>query len=166
MSVNIRDEHAGDEEAIARLTRQAFLGQKHTCGKEYLLVGALRDAGALSLSLVAERGGQLVGHIAFSPVRIEGCEQGWFGIGPLSVLAGHQRQGIGSLLLREGMAQIRQRAALGCVVVGDLNYYQRFGFKAYPALRYGDMPLFAQSFTGEIPQGTLHYHPAFDICNT
>ena len=90
----------------------------------------LRARAKVTLSLVAVRGVEVVGHILFTPVTIEsdGEATAVLGLGPMAVLPGHQRQGVGSLLVRTGLEECR-RAGPGCVVVvGHPEYYPRFGF--------------------------------------
>ena len=130
--MTVRPERPGDAASIRRVNQEAF-GRP----AEADLVDALRAHGRVSLSLVAERDGAIVGHILFSPVRIDlGREsQAALGLAPMAVLPAHQRAGIGSLLGRTGLAECR-RAGHGCIVVlGHPEYYQRFGF--VPASRYG-----------------------------
>src|SRR5262245_4449155 len=67
----VRDEEAGDRDRIRALIAQAFAGHPHSDGAEPRIVDALRDAGALTLSLVAMHGERIVGHVAFSPVTID-----------------------------------------------------------------------------------------------
>ncbi len=163
--VLIRTEIVGDADAIRTLTHEAFRDAPHSSGTEAAIVDALRAAGALSLSLVAHDSGQIVGHVAFSPVRIERAEGRWFGLGPISVRADHRRRGIGAALVREGLSRLRQAAAAGIVVLGDPVWYGRFGFVSDGALRYGDIPaeyLQRTIFTGSPPTGEVRYHPAFD----
>ena len=81
--------------AIHALTDAAFRDVPHSSGTEAAIVDALRDAGALTLSLVAEEQGRIVGHVAFSPVTINGEASRWFGLGPVSVEPLEQRRGIG-----------------------------------------------------------------------
>ncbi|MBV9332125.1 MAG: N-acetyltransferase, partial [Alphaproteobacteria bacterium] len=119
----------------------------------------------LSISLVAiEEGGALVGHIAFSPVRIAGVQGGWFGLAPLSVSPQHQRRGIGTRLVRAGLDRLKTTGALGAVVLGEPAYYGVFGFRAKPDLRYGSAPpgYFAVlGFGAPLPSGTVEYHRVF-----
>jgi putative acetyltransferase len=143
---------------------RAFATAPHASGTEAAIVDGLRAADALSLSLVAEHDGQVVGHAAFSPVRIDDRDTIWFGLGPVAVDPDHQRRGIGDRLVRAGLAELRSRGAAGCVVLGDPAYYARFGFVADPALRYpGPPPEYFQhlSFDGPPPVGIVAYHPAF-----
>lgn len=162
--MEIRPERAGDEPAIAGLIKRAFALAEHSDGTEAEIVERLRDAGALSLSLVATEGADIVGHVAFSPVRIEGRDIGWFGLGPVAVEPQCQRGGIGARLIEEGLAQLRARRSDGCVVLGEPAYYGRFGFKADPRLTYpGPPPEYFQmlSFAEDVPSGSVAYHAAF-----
>lgn len=160
----LRLEGPADPPRIRSLTQAAFAGAPHSSGTEAAIVDALRATGALSLSLVAELEGAVVGHVAFSPVRIEGVDLGWLGLGPVSVAPSAQRRGIGTALVEAGLARIRADGAAGCVVLGDPAFYRRFGFTADPALRYGDVPpayFQSQRFRGPAPRGAVAYHPAF-----
>ena len=98
----IRNESISDIEAISEVTIAAFRNLAISNHTEQFIINALRDANALTISLVAEIGGQVVGHIAFSPVRISDGSPNWFGLGPVSVLPKHQRQGIGKALNMKG----------------------------------------------------------------
>src|SRR3990167_9069046 len=100
----IRPETPADAAAIATLTTAAFLNAPHPSHTEAFIVNALRRAGALSASLVAEQGGELVGHVATSPVGVSDGTPGWHGLGPISVLPVYQGQGIGSALMQIGRA--------------------------------------------------------------
>ena len=121
----------------------------------------------LLLSLVAEIDGQIVGHVAFSPVLINGENIGWLGLGPISVTPRLQKQGIGSALIKDGLAKIRSMGAKGCVLEGSPTYYQRFGFKSYPELIYELTPapeyFMALPFYEEIPKGKVGYHKSFYV---
>ena len=160
----IRPENAADAPAIRALTDAAFRNAPHSSGTEAAIVDALRDAGALTLSLVAESEGRIVGHVAFSPVTIDGRAGGWFGLGPVSVEPARQRLGIGQALVLDGLERLKAAGAEGCVLLGDPAYYQRFGFVSDPRLRYGDVPpeYFQRlSFTAVEPSGEVAYHPGF-----
>ncbi len=163
--MNIRPETQADVASIRSVTTAAFALAEHSSGTEAAIVDALRDAGALELSLVAEIDGAVVGHVGFSPVRIDGVAGDWFGLGPVSVLPAVQRRGVGSALIRQGLDLLRSRGATGCVVLGDPRYYGRFGFSSNHGLRYGDVP--RQSFqslvlSGPRPTGEVRYHAGFD----
>lgn len=165
MSVTIRHEQPADIPAIEQLTRAAFADAPHTSGTEQAIVNALRRAGLLSLSLVAEQGGEIVGHVALSPVSIADGASNWFGLAPVSVLPVHQKLGIGSRLIEAALAHLRQTGAGGCVVLGDPGYYGRFGFHAEPRLVLPGVP--AEYFQailldGSWPSGDVAYHDAFN----
>lgn len=160
----IRPEKPEDAAAIHRLTALAFSEAPHSSGTEQLIVDRLRAAGALTLSLVADETGDIVGHVAFSPVTVSGEAGGWYGLGPISVAPSRQRQGIGSALVHEGLLELRQLGAKGCVLVGDPAYYGRFGFEADPAFVYPDVPpeyLLRLAFSPVYAGGTVTYHPGF-----
>lgn len=164
MNISIRAERPGDEAAIRAITAVAFAGNPFSDGSEPDIVEALREDGDLALSLVAQADGELVGHVAFSPVNIEGGEDGWFGLGPVSVHPDFQRQGIGMRLIEAGIAELRLRAARGVVLVGDPAYYTRFGFEGEPRLIYpraGGEFLQRLILAGSGTSGVVRYAHAF-----
>ena len=166
MSLRVRGERPADADAIRDLITAAFATAEHKSGSEAAIVDRLRNAGALTVSLVAEDQGLLVGHIGFSPVTIEGARIDWYGLGPVAVCPDMQRRGIGQALVRSGVERLRGLGARGCVVLGDPGYYVRFGFRRDSALRYGDAPAeYFQSlaFGKDKPSGTVEYHPAFAV---
>lgn len=162
--VSLRPEAAGDENAIFALTERAFAGMAFSDGTELQIVTALRRDGDLTLSLVALDTKDIVGHIAFSPLSISNGSQGWYGLGPVSVAPDLQKMGIGSKLIRRGIADMRQMGARGIALLGSTEYYPRFGFKHEPQLGYPGAP--AEYFQclvleGELPSGEIAYSPAF-----
>lgn len=165
----IRPERSDDAAPIRRLVEVAFAGAPHTSGTEGAIVDALRAAGTLTLSLVAEDrvdggGDAIVGHIAFSPVTIAGTDAGWFGLGPLAVLPGRQGTGVGAALVRDGLARLRETGARGCVVLGDPDYYRRFGFTPDPDLTFAGAPpayFMRRTFSDDVPTGPVRYADAF-----
>lgn len=160
----IREEATGDVKAIGELTKAAFEPVEYSDQTEHLIVERLRRAGAMTLSLVAEVDGAIVGHIAFSPVVMSGGEKGWFGLGPLSVAPDQQGNGIGSKLVHEGIARLEALGAEGCVVAGDPSYYGRFGFRSNDALTTEGIPqeyFMALALHGKLPSGIVQYHPGF-----
>lgn len=165
MSIQVRSETSSDAAAIYAVTVKAFLDAAHTSHTEQFIVNALRDCGQLSISLVAEEGGEILGHVAVSPVSVSSGANGWYGLGPLSVVPERQRQGIGSALVKQALEELRGLNAAGCVLLGDPDYYRRFGFRAEPALVLPGVPpeyFQAISFTGAVPAGKVSYHIAFD----
>jgi putative acetyltransferase len=164
VSVEIRREAPADIPAIEAVTSAAFLNAPHTSHTEQFIVGALRKAGNLTVSLVAQSEGAVIGHLAVSPVSVSDGTPGWFGLGPISVLPGHQGQGVGSRLIREVLRILRETGAAGCVVLGEPEYYGRFGFRAGPTLILPDTPpeyFQAISFGASQPRGTVRYQEAF-----
>lgn len=160
----IRPETPSDIQAIHDLTAAAFASMEISDHTEQFVIDALREAGALSLSLVAELDGKVVGHIAFSPITLSDGRSDWYGAGPLSVLPMLQRQGIGSALMRAGLDQLKAAGAHGCCLVGHPGYYERFGFVHPVGLGMEGVPLevfFALAFDGNYPSGTIDFHPAF-----
>jgi putative acetyltransferase len=161
----IRPERPADAAAIERVVARAFVGHPHSDGSEPALVRRLRTAGALSLSLVAVEDDVVVGHVAVSPVTMSDGTPGWHGVGPLSVEPTFQRRGLGAALMRAAIDDLRPRSA-GLVLLGNPEYYARFGFLAnagptlpgYPATHFQ-----ALAFTGAPPVATVSYHPAFGV---
>lgn len=164
MNPVIRQELPSDIAAIHHLTRGAFLNAPHTAHTEQFIVDALRRAGALSISLVAEEDGEVVGHLAVSPVSISDGSADWYGLGPISVKPELQRKGIGSLLMQAALRQLRERGSAGCVLAGDPAFYSRFGFKAESSLVLPDMPseyFLALPLGSTLPSGVVTFHEAF-----
>jgi len=163
----IRPEIANDIESIEELTLAAFTGVYSDNPIEHLIINGLREAEALSLSLVAEMGKKIIGHVAFSMVTINNIDEGWYGLGPISVMPALQKQGIGSTLIQEGLSAIREAGMKGCVLTGNPDYYQRFGFQSYPNLYYEGVEeqkyFMALPFYEELPDGKVEYHEAFYI---
>jgi putative acetyltransferase len=155
----IRSERPEDAEMLRSVITDAFEHAPHASGTEAAIVDALREAGALAISLVAIENRQIVGHVAFSPVAIKAAT-GWYGLGPVSVRPDRQRKGIGSALIVEGLSRLVRRNAQGCVVLGDPGYYGRFGFVSDPELRFGDAEsrYFQRlAFTDFVPKGDVAF---------
>ena len=194
VTFRIEDEREVDERAIVDVTAAAFKDASYSDGTEPGILGALRALSALTLSLVAIEtidgthahrrgvagfvgaGERIIGHIAFSPVTIDGVIDGWFGLGPLSVLPERQRTGVGSALVREGVARLEAAGAKGCALIGDPAYYRRFGFVSDGRLTYEGVPDRYVQWLGfgsrqptrndsprdpAPPSGALTFHPAF-----
>lgn len=160
----IRPERAHDAAAIRALTREAFANAPHRDGTEQDVIDALRAAGALPVSLVAEEGDELIGHVALSPVELSDGSPDWYGLGPISVAPAQQGRGVGSALMRAALAALQERNAAGCVLLGDPMYYGRFGFRANARLRLAGVPAAyfqAALLRGEWPDADVRYHEAF-----
>jgi putative acetyltransferase len=163
-NISIRDERADDAAAITEVTVAAFLTLKVSGLTEHFIIEALRKAGALTISLVAELDGNVVGHVAFSPVTMSDGTPDWYGLGPVSVLPLYQRMGIGKALIREGLSRLKDLGAKGCCLVGHPQYYRKFGFENIADLVLEGVPpevFFALSFDGRIPQGKVTFHEGF-----
>ncbi|MBI5589931.1 MAG: N-acetyltransferase [Deltaproteobacteria bacterium] len=160
----IRKEKAADSEEITQVTIAAFKTLPISNHTEQFIINALRVAGALTISLVAEIDGRVVGHIAFSPVTISDGTIDWHGLGPISVLPEYHKKGIGKSLINNGLSMLKESGGQGCALVGDPNYYNRFGFRNYPELIYEGIPqefFLSLPFTNQAPQGIVVFHEGF-----
>ncbi len=164
--MNIRPELPTDVDAVRELNRAAFGG-----AEEARIVDTLRGTVTPLVSLVAETGGTVVGHIFFSPVTLAAASLPLvMGLAPMAVLPGQQRSGIGSALVHAGLDACRAIGAAGVVVVGHPTYYPRFDF--VPASRFGltceyDVPdevfMAVELEKGALGDhtGLVRYHSAF-----
>lgn len=187
--MTIRLETSADDDAISALTTAAFANAPHSSGTEAAIITRLRSDGDLTLSLLTEQSGEIIGHAAFSPIHITHIAQDglasfpasppapsptspdtpytshWFGLGPISVHPDFQNQGVGSALIHHGLDHLRARGAQGCVVLGNPDYYTRFGFRAVPTLVYPGPPpeyfMVLALTNAPLPQGRVIYAPAF-----
>jgi putative acetyltransferase len=163
LPVEIRPEAASDHDAIRSLTARAFAGLPYSDGSEPRVIDALREVGALALSLVAVVGEQPVGHLAFSPVGPAELK-GWFALGPLAVEPAFQRRGVGRRLVEAGLQSLRTQGAQGCVLLGDHRYYGRFGFSPAPGLAPPAYPaehFQVLAFGPSLPHVPIVFHRAF-----
>jgi putative acetyltransferase len=162
----IRRERPEDVSAIHQLTLEAFENAAHTSHTEHLIVDGLRTAGVLTISLVAERDGRIVGHVALSPVEISDGSDRWFGLGPISVAPDQQRCGVGTLLMSQAIQELKGLQAAGCVLLGDPAYYRKFGFQPDPGLILAGVPAeYFQALQLDCatqPKGVVTYHSAFN----
>ena len=160
----IRKETAADITAIGIVVTQALLLLPQSTGTEAGIVDRLRADGALTLSLVAEDRGEVVGYLAASPASV-GAQDGWGLIGPLVVTPSRHRLGIGTALMREAINRLRSTCR-GAALVGDPGYYSRFGFRAFAGLGVAGCPpevVQALPFDGSEPRGELIHHRAFGL---
>ena len=169
MTLQLRHETSDDIAAIEAVTMAAFADAPHTSHTEQFIVRALRAANELTLSIVAEEHGQIVGHVALSPVTITDDQgrkaDGWYGLGPISVLPQRQGHGIGSRLMEQALSELRAMQAAGCVLLGDPVYYGRFGFQAHAGLQLPGVPpgyFMALALHGPVPEGIVRYSDAFN----
>jgi putative acetyltransferase len=160
----IRNETDRDVGVINEVTVAAFKTLEISNHTEQFIVSALRAAKALSVSLVAELEGRVIGHIAFSPLTISDGTRNWYGLGPVSVLPEFQRQGIGQALIRDGLVRLKAMKAQGCCLVGHPEYSRKFGFENPQGLVLEGVPpevFFALVLDGPTPQGTITFHDGF-----
>ena len=125
MSIHIRRETNNDIDSIDHLNREAFGGED-----EPKLIQLIRERSELSVSLVAIEENTIVGHVCASPVTVNGNKQGIVGIGPLSVYESYRCRGIGGMLMEEIIVQLRDAGFVAAVLLGNPNYYPRFGFSS------------------------------------
>ena len=123
--VVVREEEPTDIAAVRDVNERAF-GR----ADEADLVDKLRDRRKVTLSLVAVKDGRALGHILFSPATIESGAEAFpaVALGPMAVLPECKRQGIGSALVRNGLAACRRAGHEVVIVQGHAEYYPRFGF--------------------------------------
>ena len=162
--INIRNEKKSDSTCISEVITLAFKDDPHGDGREAEIVELMREDSALTISLVAEVDNKIVGHIAFSKVTVNDEFIDWYGLAPVSITPSYQSQGLGSRLIEEGLKLLQQLNAKGCVLLGEPDYYQRFGFAADEKLILPAVPaeyFQALSFGGSTPGGIVKYHPAF-----
>ena len=162
--IAIRSETAADVAAITEVTVAAFKTLEISNHTEQFIIAALRAATALTVLLVAESNGCVLGHVAFSPMNISDGTRNWYGLGPISVLPDYQRQGIGTGLVLEGLTLLKGLNAQGCCLVEHPDYYKKFGFKNMAGLVHEDVPqevFLAMSFDGHTPQGIVTFHEGF-----
>ena len=128
--IEIRPERPDDVAAIREVNRLAFAQED-----EADLVDALRAGGFAVASLVAEDAGRIVGHIFFSrlPIEAAGRVIEAAALAPMAVLPDRQCEGIGSALVRAGLAVCREAGIAAVVVLGHPDYYPRFGFSSHAA---------------------------------
>ncbi len=119
----LRQETAIDQEAIHAVHVECF-----PTDSEARLVDQLRYAGRLAVSVVAEVEGEIVGHVAFSPVTLASGETG-IGLAPVTVLEAYRRQEIAARLIEAGLDACREAGFGWAVVLGDPAYYARFDFR-------------------------------------
>lgn len=164
--VTIRHEEPADRAAVHAVNVAAF-----ERSAEADLVDHLRDQASPIVTLVAERDGDIVGHILFTPVTVDGDGDSWaaMALGPMAVRPDVQRQGVGRALVKEGLRRCKELNVPAVFVLGHPDYYPRFGFE--PASRHGcrcqwDVPddvFMVRLLRGHNTAGGLvQYHKAFD----
>ncbi|WP_339691143.1 N-acetyltransferase [uncultured Parasphingorhabdus sp.] len=164
MTIVIRPERPADQGEIHDITKRAFAPMEYAGGDEQDLIERFRDAGALAISLVAERDGVVVGQVTFTKAFAADGSPGWYTLGPVAVEPDLQGQHIGSQLIEAGIAMLRERNAAGCVLTGDPAYYSRFGFRLFPDLcPDGEPAAYYQILPLQVarPDSVVAFHPLF-----
>lgn len=153
-------------QAIFEITLNAFKTTSYADGNEQFIPGALRERGEMELSLVKLDADQaVIGHVAISPVRVGVEEEGWFGVGPLSVRPDHHGEGVGSQLMIAAIDEMKSRGVRGLVLLGSSNYYPRFGFVGDGCVTYRGEPAEVTMyllFNGPEPKGEITFSDAFE----
>ncbi|WEX08441.1 N-acetyltransferase [Chelativorans sp. AA-79] len=161
-AVIIRPEEAGDETAIRLLLVNAFGGEA-----EARLVDTLRAEGDVVLSLVAERDGEVRGHVLFSRLLVRDDEGAFpaVALAPLAVHPDHRREGIAAALVEDAHLRLQTQGERLSVVLGDPAYYGRFGYSRERAggfeSRYQGEHLQALAWDDAPRTGRLDYAAAF-----
>lgn len=161
-AIIIRPETTADQAAIHRLTDDAFAPMPFGDGTEAPAIDRMRAAGDLILSLVAIKEEEVIGHVAFSPARIGQMKGAWYGLGPISVRINCQRQGVGTSLVKAGLAELSNRGAAGVVLLGNPKVYGPMGFAANGRLIHGTLPpeiIQFFTFDGTEPTGVVTFAP-------
>lgn len=165
MTLTIRDATTNDRPAILKIVEAAFAR-----ADEAAIVEKLWADDAVTLDLVAEIGGEIVGHCAFSSVTATPVIDGpTLGMAPVSVAPAHQSKGVGAAMIKTGVARCRTHGASLLVVLGEPEYYSRFGFAPaslkkirWDAMDAGDaFQLIDFAALEEAPGRTIRYHDAF-----
>ena len=166
--MTIRSEEAHDIAGIRLVNRSAF-----DSPVEADIVDSLRAQARPFVSLVAIDTAGVVGHIAFSPMRLDvHPDVPIAGLAPMAVVPSRQRAGIGSLLVRAGLDECRRLGFVAVVVLGHAEYYPRFGFRAASTFGLSAeiavpdevfMVLELQPGALSPCQGVVRYHSAFGM---
>ncbi len=167
----VRPAGAEDADAVDAVIRAAFAGTEYGHQGEAELVRMIEADGDALASLVAQRGGEIVGHVLFSRMDVEadGRAVAAAGLAPVSVAPDSQGQGVGDALIRAGLDMLRKQGVAMSFVLGHENYYPRFGYSPELAARFVSpfsgprfMAMMLDS-AAEWPQGgRADYAPAFD----
>jgi len=157
--VDIRDETSSDSKEVCRVVCSAF-GQT----AEAQLIEKLREADDIVISLVAAENEQIVGHVLLSKMDAPFSA---LALAPVSVLPAKQRRGIGSALIKEAVTRAREEGWAAIFVLGDPEYYERFGFDVEAAAGftspYAGRYFMVLKLSSSLPvtTGELKHAPAF-----
>ncbi|MEI4508591.1 N-acetyltransferase [Sphingopyxis sp. CCNWLW253] len=168
--IGIRAATAADADAVDTIIRAAFAGTDFGHQGEAELVRMIDADGDTLVSLVAEQGGAIVGHVLFSRMDVEadGAALPGAGLAPVSVVPGSQGQGIGDALIRAGLDALREQGVAISFVLGHESYYPRFGYSPELAARFASpfagphfMAMMLDSDAAWPLGGRADYAPAF-----
>lgn len=125
----IERENETHHKEVFELVKAAFAGAEHSDGNEHKLVERLRHSPAFvpELSLIAKIEDKITGHVMFTKAKINGKEV--LALAPLAVHPEHQNKGVGSALIKEGIKKAKEMGFGGVIVLGNPDYYKKFGFK-------------------------------------
>jgi putative acetyltransferase len=157
--IEVRDEIPRDRKAVYQVVSSAF-GQL----AEAELVEKLREDNDSVVSLVADEDGQIVGHVLLSRMNAPFPA---LALAPVSVIPTRQRNGIGSALVTRAVNSVRGKGWVAIFVLGDPNYYERFGFDREAAAGfttpYAGCHFMVLSLAPSLPAttGELRHAPAF-----
>lgn len=162
----IRTEAPADILPIDSLLKAAF-----DTSAEANLVMRLRENSRFTLSLVAcNDEGEVVGHLLFSPVTLEGDDFGWQGLAPIAVREDYRGQGLAKELIQEGLESLAEFGYLACVVLGAPDFYGKFGFNAaskfgmqceWEEAQHAFQFIELQQGVADKKQGLIKYSPEF-----
>ena len=131
--MTIRKAAQEDHPSIYHLVRTAFATARVSDGTEqdFVLELRRRDTYRPDLELVAEENGQLIGHILLTPLPVPGAPEGLRGLmaAPLCVRLEDRNRGLGGQLLHEGGRRAAELGYNALFLVGDPEYYGRYGFR-------------------------------------
>ena len=148
---------------VKDVLQQAFLNHPHSEQNEHLIVENLITNNNDVLSMVGIDNDKVVAFITYSKVKFDNDNDNWVGLAPVAVLPECQGCGLGSKIIESSLEQIKQSYD-GCVVMGEGEYYKRFGFDVIEGLFFEGVPaeyFMAQSFKDTKPQGAVVYNQAF-----
>jgi len=159
-------ERPGDEVDIRDLTKAAFAPMPFADENDHLLPENLRKDGDLTLSLITLDADQIIGHVAFSPIKVDDRFDNWYGLGPISVAPERQKQGIGTQLVQAGRVALEPKGAKGFILIGNPAVYGPMGFVSDGAITYRDLAATLVQylpFTPETPSGTVTFAAALEV---
>lgn len=164
--MGFRFEIPSDIPEISKLVETAFLDLEISQNNEHRILDALREANALSLSMIYEENGEILGHVALSPVKISSGDGSCFGLGPIAVKREERHRGIGSALVIRSLEMLRTSNASACFLVGNPDFYSHHGFVADSRYTLSGVPpefFMVYTFRDDLSAGEVSFHPAFFV---